>query len=929
MRTFFNADRSWKFSVDDETTEKTVGVSHSEIYGANSAGRAPGAAGFSCNDDDWRTVDLPHDRRVEVGFDENTAAVHGSKIRENVWYRKTFDMPAEYKGKHFTLVFEGISVYANIYFNGSLAGRSTSAYSETALDITPRMRFGKTSNTISVEVDGKRCEGWWYEGTGIYRHVRLYAKEMLHIAHNGLWINPVKGDDGKWTVFAEIEAENSAYTESGDFTVEVELFDKNGVSVARAQRLSSLGGDEKSAVMLEIDVEDPDLWDIDDPCLYKAVARIYRGGELLDEDSTPFGFRTFYFDRDKGFFLNGRSAFINGVCCHQDHAGVGVAVPDSIQDMRIKILKDAGVNAYRCAHNMHAKEILDACDRYGLLVMDENRKFEANEETLVNVHTMVKRDRNHPSIIMWSLYNEEGIQGTEESGAIFAKMKSVIRKLDTTRPITGASNKNYYTGVGSTYEMDVIGVNYNYPSLDRIHASYPNTPMIGSENTSAVAVRGQQTRDMDNNIIEDFDTYGCFWGCTMQEQFKVNSTRPWLTGFFAWTGFDYRGEPTPFKYPTVSSLFGLFDLCGYPKASAYVASAGFRPDVPMMKLLHHWNHKVGETVRIMTVTNADEVELFVNGKSLGRRPSKLWEQCYWDVEFVPGELYAVGYKDGKAVCEDTLKTPEKAAKIVAAARKTILDNSGKDAAAIDVLVTDEAGNPVQNAEGLIKFEALGDCEIIGVGNGDPNSHESDKASERLLFAGRCQAIVQVKDRAKSASVKVACEGYESATVELEIKEVEQDIYLPESSGGRKIGEVILSNDTFKEKPDPNMVLADTDMNNFVVWSMGIRTYQDFDDGWKLYRYKAKTPNIKGQNKRAYLFVESFIYIEYELWVNGRLAERHEVDHKGSGNPSPCRKTMRFDTCGDSELELTLIIRANAGNAGIRGGEFEFSLGFED
>ena len=380
---------------------------------------------------------------------------------------------------------------------------------------------------------------------------------------------------------------------------------------------------------------------------------------------------------------------------------------------------------------------------------------------------------------------------------------------------------------------------------------------------------------------------------------------------------------------TVSSLFGLFDLCGYPKASAYVAMAGFKSDLPMMKLLHHWNHKNGEAVKIMTVTNADDVELFLNGESLGRRESKLWAQCLWDVEFVSGELYAVGYKDGKAVCEDTLRTPGRAAKIVATPHKTALDNSGRDAAAIDVTVTDALGNPVQNAEGLVKFEAIGDCEIIGVGNGNPNSHEADKACERLLFAGRCQAIVQVKDRAKSASVRVACEGCESATVVFEIREVDQDLYLPESGGGRKINEVIISNDTFKEKPDPNIVLTDTDMNNFVVWDMGIRTYQDFDDGWKLYRYKAKIPNIKGQNKRAFVFAEAFVYIEYELWVNGRLADRHAVERNLNGNPAPVRRKMPFDTFGDDVLEITLLIRANAGQAGIRGGENEFSLGFED
>ncbi|MBP3332591.1 MAG: DUF4982 domain-containing protein [Clostridia bacterium] len=924
MRTLFNVERNWKFKVADDISSSSGGLSHTETYTSVKTGYLSGEAGLRYNDDDWRTVDLPHDRRVEVGFDESTTAAHGSKIRENVWYRKTFEIPEEFKNKHFTLVFEGISVFANIYFNGSFAGRSTSAYSETVLDLTPRMKFGKLSNTLAVEVDGKSCEGWWYEGTGIYRHVRLYAKELLHIAHNGVWINPVKGDDGKWTVFAEIEAENSDYTESGEFTVEVELIDKNGNTVAKASKTDSLDFDEAKAVKLEIPAKDPELWDVDSPTLYKAVTRIIRGGELLDEEVTSFGFRSFYFDNDKGFFLNGRRLLLKGVCCHQDHAGVGVALPDSIHEMRIQTLKEYGVNAYRCAHNIPAKEILDACDKYGLVVMDENRRFETDSDTILNVRTMVKRDRNHPSVILWSLFNEEKIQGSDESRTIYARLKSIVKKLDPTRPVTAAQNTNFYTGTGAIYEMDVFGVNYNYHSIDKIRAEYPNIPTTGAENLSALAIRGQHTRDLDNNLIEDFDSYAVPWGCTMQDAWKVLSEREWIAGLFIWTGFDYRGEPTPFKYPTVVSLFGVFDLCGFPKASAHVMRACFMQDEPMMKILHHWNHREGENVKIMTVTNADEVELFLNGESLGRRPSKLWEQCYWDLVFTPGVLNAVGYKDGEIVCEDTLRTPSAPSRIIATAHKTTLDNSGSDAAAIDVYLTDASGSVIHNATSLIKFEAVGDCEIIGVGNGDPNSHEEDKASERLLFAGRCQAIVQAKDRARKASVIVSCEGLESVTVDFDIENVEPYTYVIDSAN-RKIDELTMSVKTFSEKPDPNMVLADTDMNDYVSWPMDIRGFQDFDSGWKFYRTKVKAPHISGENKKAMLNIDSFVYLEYEVWVNGRFVENQTSSYTGSQNPWPTKRKIYFDTCGDGEFEITILIRANAGKAGISGSENDFSF----
>ncbi|MBE6618910.1 MAG: glycoside hydrolase family 2 protein [Ruminococcaceae bacterium] len=926
MRTSFNIEKNWKFKVDEENVS-AGGKSHTETYQGVKAGLTMGEGGLRFDDDDWRVVDLPHDRRVEVGFDETTTAVHGSKIRENVWYRKTFEIPEEYKDKHFTLVFEGISVFGEIYFNGSLAGRSTSAYSETVIDITPRVHFGNYANTLAVKVDGKSCEGWWYEGTGIYRHVRLYAKDMLHIAHNGLWINPIKNDDGSWTVNAEVEVENSAYTESGEFTVRVALLDKNGNAVAEAETPFSLDFYEKKSAKLSLSVEAPTLWDVDDPTLYKAIVSIVKDGETIDEDSTTFGFRTFYFDNEKGFFLNGRHLFLKGVCCHQDHAGVGVALPDSIHDMRIKILKESGVNAYRCAHNTPAREILDACDKYGVLVMDENRRFEANDETVKNICTMVKRDRNHPSVIMWSIYNEEFLQGTEEGRKIYARLKSIVKKLDSTRPVTGAMHASFFTGDGAPYEMEVFGVNYNYRQVDKIRAEFPNIPTTGAENLSALAIRGEHRRDLENNLIEDFDSYAVPWGCSMQEAWKVVSEREWIAGMFIWTGFDYRGEPTPFKYPTVVSLFGIFDLCGFPKASAHVMRACFN-DEPMMKILHHWNHKEGETVKIMTVTNADEVELFVNGESLGRRESKLWEQCYWDVEFVPGVLNAVGYRDGEIVCEDTIRTPAKSERVIATAHKTVLDNSGRDAAAIDVYLTDRAGSVVHNATDLVKFEAIGDCEIIGVGNGDPNSHEADKACERLLFAGRCQAIVQVKDRAKSAAVKVTCEGCDSATVEFEIVDVPQDIYVKDSAN-RSIDQITVSLKTFEEKPDPNMVIADTDMNDYVSWQMSTRSFQDFEKGWKFYRYTAKVPSVKGQNKRAYLNIEQFCYIEYEVWVNGRLADKHLVDYNGNANPWPCSRKIYFDTCGDGELEITILVRANAGKAGIYGGEKDFSLVFAE
>ena len=569
MRKVLSVDKEWRLLVES-TAVKEASLTHSQAYAGIKAGGMRGYAGVGYNDDAWRRVNLPHDAKVEAEFSETEGgSVHGGKKNEEYWYRKSFVMPEEYRDKHFTLVFEGISPYAEIFINGSRIETSISAYAESVLDITPRMHFGSKPNVIAVYVDGRKYEGWWYEGAGIYRHTKLYIKEMLHIAHNGLYVSPVKNEDGTWTVNAEVEVENSAYKEDS-FGVEVVLFDKDGAEIGKASAKGNVESDKSVMVKMQLPVEKPELWDVDNPVLYRAVCRVVKDGEAIDEEAVSFGFRTFNFDPDKGFSLNGKRMKLKGVCAHQDHAGVGVALPDSIHYYRIALLKEMGVNAYRCAHNWPAKEILDACDRLGVLVMDENRRFETMDKNIQILRTMIKRDRNHPSIIMWSMYNEENLQGTDEGHRIFCKLRSEVEKLDKTRPIMGAMHHGFFDDEGSAKDMDVIGINYNLFNYDRLHKQYPNIPIVGSENTSTLNIRGEVYDDPENHIHKDYDDFATGWGSTVQACWKAVSERDFVSGMFMWTGFDYRGEPTPFTYPTISSLFGIMDTCGFEKTVYYV-----------------------------------------------------------------------------------------------------------------------------------------------------------------------------------------------------------------------------------------------------------------------------------------------------------------------------------------------------------------------
>ena len=906
-RIIMNLDYSWQFHRGDVIMKATN--SHADSYGSCKAGAVPGPAGKTWNDFDWRTVDLPHDYYAESDFAEENLLSHGYRERSNAWYRKSFLLDESFADKELFICFEGTSVNAEFYFNGSLMERSFSAYTETVFDITDRAYFDGRPNILSVYIKGFETEGWWYEGAGIYRHVRLYAKNKVHIAHNGIFAKPVlkKGSKNNWTVEAQTTLENSLYT-SAEVAVHTAIFDGETLVCEHTADKVKLSFDSQKAVTQKLPVMDPVRWDIDNPKLYTVVTEIMQNGEVIDSEKTRIGFRTFHMDAEKGFFLNGRPMKIKGTCNHQDHAGVGVAVPDSVQYYRIKRLKEMGTNAYRCAHNLPAKEILDACDEIGLIVMDENRRFESRTEVLEYLDIMVKRDRNHPSVLFWSLFNEEPLQNNEEGAKIFQRMKSRVLHLDDSRMIVGAMNGMSMEGAG--LYMDAVGINYSLKVIDKLHGIHPEYPIIGSENNSAVTTRGCYLSDRENaQVLSNYDEEKVPWGQTVRETWDFTRKRDYFAGIFIWTGFDYRGEPTPFTWPSVSSQFGIMDTCGFAKDSYYFNQACFI-DEPMVHILPHWTHQKGDIVRVMVVSNCEEVELFINGRPQGRKPCDVCETPEWEVPYARGKISAKAYRNGECVAETEHRTAGKPYAVQLISETPIIKNDGADTAILNFAVVDKNGTIVPDADHLIRFAIEGDGYIRGVGNGDPNSHEPDNANYRHVFHGLCQALVTTKIGAENLTLTASADGLKKAIVPFTVEKVPAP--LTPKPVTNYILEGFTMSEVFTEKPDATAEIADNDMNSFTPIQFVKDVFQaDLLNGWRIYRTRPKAAK-DGEYRLDFLRARC----RYgEIYVDGVLIDQMDDGMRGGYVSAPF--TVKAGTTHDIRI-LLYVEDGPAVGSGISG-----------
>ena len=892
-RKILNMDFDWRFHLGDISSDGKKG--HSTDYFATKAGAMIGAGGKYFNDTEWERVDLPHDYYASADFSEESPLSHGYRKQSNGWYRKSFILDETLSDRELFLCFEGTAVTAEFYFNGSLMARSFSAYNETLIDITDRAYFGDKANTLAVYINGKTSEGWWYEGAGIYRHVRLYAKNKVHIAHNGLFGKPTLVDRSRneWSLDIETEIENSGY-ESALSELRLTLLDGNRTVAENTGATVRCASNECVILKRSIPVFSPTPWDIDDPKLYTLKAELIRGGEVIDVENVRIGFRTFEADPQRGFFLNGKSIKLKGTCNHQDHAGVGVALPDSIHRYRIKLLKEMGSNAYRCAHNPPAKELLDACDELGMLVMDESRHFESTEESLYQLKTMVKRDRNHPSVVMWSLLNEEPLQDTEEGANIFRRMRAVAAKLDDSRIFTGGDS-GLLTG-GAENEMDAVGINYHLEQSVDMHKRLPRLTFYGSETNSVTATRGCYVSDREKHVLSNYDEEVVAWGQSSRNAWDFVRSYDHFGGYFIWTGFDYRGEPTPFCWPSVSSQFGIMDTCGFPKDAYYIHKACFE-NAPLVHLLPHWNWNKGDTVRVMATSNCDEVELFLNGKSLGKKKNEICRKTpEWNVKYREGVLSAKAYRDGVCVADDEIVTAGKPYAIRLSLNENSIKNDGQDAVVLNACVVDEKGIVVPDADNLLHFEVEGGGYVRGVGNGDPNSHEPDVADYRRAYNGYCQAIIGSRLGAEKISVRVWSETLESAKIALGVQAVEAPLR-PSPVSFRAIEDFFMSPIT-EEKPNVLSDLADNDMNSYVPLRVQYRKSQtDFFHGWRIYKTEAKA-YADGE----YSLQFGQLRCNYaEIYVNGELVDTVNEYLKFGFD------TKSFRASAETELDIRILM----------------------
>ena len=777
-------DKGWLFHMGD--VPFSVPKTHDQTYNDSKAGTASGAASVKYKDSAWQHVTLPHDWAIELGFDSTQNVSEGYRIRGIGWYRRAFKLAPSDKGKHLELQFDGIATNCTIWVNGTLVHRNWCGYTSSYIDITQFAKYGDQPNIVAVRVDANAHEGWWYEGAGIYRHTWLVKRSPVHIITDGVYAHPVQAN-GAWLIPAEVTLENAG-KQPGTVQVETALFDKQGNQVAKATADATVNALHQSVARLQLPVNSPRLWTLEKPELYTVKTTVRQNNSVIDEETTHCGFRTTRFTADSGFFLNGVHVKIKGVCNHQDHAGVGVAVPDALWEFRLRKLKEMGVNGYRCAHNPPAREFLEACDSMGILVMDENRNFNTSPEYIRQLQWMVRRDRNHPSIILWSVFNEEPMQGTENGYEMVRFMNARVKDLDTTRPVTAAQSGGQFAPVNVSQAVDVVGFNYQLYDYDKFHKQNPTMKMTSSEDVSGLMERGIYTTDKSKNRVDAYDLQNPSWGTTHRVAWKTIDERPFLAGCFIWTGFDYHGEPTPYSWPTAGSFFGIMDICGFPKTAFWLHQAQWRHDIDVLQLVPHWNwpaDSIGKKMRVMALSNADSIKLVLNGKTIAGQKADKYEMNTWFVPYAPGKLEAIGYKNGKIVSRFKTETTGEPVSLQLMADRTALKNDGWDAMPITVQALDSKGRPVPTANLPVQFEIKGAGKIIGLGNGDPNSHEMEKGNQRSLFNGLAQVIIQSNEGETAPIVLTAtAPGLKPAIVTLQVTPAAPVPFVEPAKSGR-------------------------------------------------------------------------------------------------------------------------------------------------
>jgi beta-galactosidase len=751
----------------------------------------------SFDDSTWRIVDLPHDWAVELPFvavEEPGVSVHaahgGKALGRNFpvtsigWYNRTFDIPAKDEGLRLSLEFDGIFRDSIVFFNGFYIGRNLSGYAPFSFDVTDYVNYGGR-NVITVRVDATLNEGWYYEGAGIYRHTWLTKTDALHIAK---WGTAVRSEIRERGAHVSIETEilNESGKKVSGYLIS-RILDPSGKTVATVPPSPfDISAQGSQTLQTQASLAQATLWSVDEPNLYRLVTQIERDGQVTDYDETTFGIRSIRFDPDLGFFLNGKNVKIKGTCSHQDHAGVGIAVPDRIHSDRVALLKQMGSNGWRTAHNTVAPEVLDACDLQGMMVMAETRLMASTPEGLSELERMIRRDRNHPSIILWSVANEEYFyQGNSTGARIVSSMKLLARKLDPTRPVTAAMNGSWVSG-GVSAVVDVQGFNYwsgklpdektgkpglpEYFDIDNFHLQFPKLPTIGTETANGKSARGIYETDPKRGYVSAYKADCSDCKMDAEKWWTIFDERAFLSGGFTWAGFDYRGEPKPYDRVSISSQSGILDTCGFPKDVYYYYKSWWGSE-PVLHLFPHWNWsgKEGQNLDVRCYSNMDSVEIILNGKTLGSKPVVRNSHLRWTVKYEPGTIEAKGSKNGAVVLTERRETTGSPAKLVLRPNRSKIAADGEDVSSIAVEVCDFQGRIVPIASNKVRFKLTGAGKIIGVGNGDPSCHEADKpdspnSAARSSFSGLCIVFVQATKEPGSIQLEVSADALESAQV---------------------------------------------------------------------------------------------------------------------------------------------------------------------
>lgn len=804
--------KEWKFTLDDSENFSAPGI----------------------DDSGWRILNLPHDWSIEGEFsDKHPASPGGGALPGGVgWYRKTFKLPASDEGKLIFIDFDGIYQKGEVWINGHRLGMRPFGYSSVRYELTPHLNFGEEDNVLAVKVDNsEQPNSRWYSGSGIYRNVWLVKTNRIFVSHRGTYITTPDVSRENATVSVETILE-TRLPDATNLTLRTLIYNPDNNLVAETETTQPLGTGEKNVYQQNLKVENPDLWSIENPALYKAVSEVYSNGELTDSYETTFGIRFFHFDPLEGFFLNGEHVKLLGVCQHHDLGCLGAAVNKRAIERQLEILKEMGCNSIRTAHNPPAPELLELCDRMGFVVQNEtfdmwrkrktqydySRYFPEWHERDLTDHIL--RDRNHASVMMWSIGNEvleqwEHVEAdtlsiqqanhllnfqknVDESvissgdmsvnSLLTAKLANIVKELDPTRPVTAGSNEvNPWNNLFKSDALDLYGFNYHHENFADFPENYPGKAFHVSESTSGLMTRGFYQMPSDSMYIwpdsypptgkpygneefqcSSYDNCHVPWGSTHEESWKIVKKYDHIAGTYIWTGFDYLGEPTPYWWPARSSYFGIIDLAGFPKDIYYMYQSEWT-DKDVLHVFPHWNWEPGQMVDIWAYSSAPEVELFLNGESLGTKtkgPDDL--HLMWRVPFEPGILKAVSREDGKVVMEKEIKTAGEAAQLKATADRSTISADGYDLSYITVEVLDEAGNFVPTAGNLAQFSVEGNAETFGVDNGNPLGHQSLKGKEIDAFHGKCLVVLKAGENPGNVTLTASADGLIPAEVTIKM-----------------------------------------------------------------------------------------------------------------------------------------------------------------